>query len=82
MLKADEIFSLYLRNTCKKVNAKFYKVIIKFILLFRECLNEYGWHKKEELMAMLKGEKIEIPEAALKHSGLLDGSKISTMHAA
>lgn len=31
---------------------------------------------------MIKGEKIEIPEEAAKYSGLLDGSKISTMHAA
>ena len=56
LLSCDEVFSIYLRETCRKVNAKFYSVIVKFILLFRECLNEYGWQKKRELLSQLKDE--------------------------
>jgi hypothetical protein len=52
-----------------------------FVLLFRECMNEYGWQKKQENLKILQDERIEVPEEALKHR-MPDGSKPSTMHAA
>lgn len=46
-MKVDEIFALYLYRISGKVNpAYFKKTALPFIILFRECLNEYGWTKK------------------------------------
>jgi hypothetical protein len=43
MLSADEILGQYLRDVASKTNELFYRMMIRFILLYRECLNEYGW---------------------------------------
>jgi len=43
MLSADEVLGLYLRDVASKTNEMFYRTMIKFILLYRDCLNEYGW---------------------------------------
>jgi hypothetical protein len=43
MMNCDEIFSIYLREAAEKTNEQFYHVMVKFILYYRECLNEYGW---------------------------------------
>lgn len=48
MLSCDEIFSLYLRDLSKMVNESYYKTVLRFVLLYRECLNEYGWLKRRE----------------------------------
>lgn len=48
MMNIDEILSIYLRDTASKTNESFYKTMLKFILLYRDCLNEYGWQKKAE----------------------------------
>ncbi len=48
MLSADEILGLYLRDVASKTNEMFYRMMIRFILLYRECLNDYGWQKKAE----------------------------------
>ena len=40
---ADETIALYLFKTSQLVNKEFYKVILTFAILFRECLNENGW---------------------------------------
>lgn len=53
LMSIDEIMCVYLREISQKVNGKFYKTLLKFIILFRECLNEYGWQKKSETMALL-----------------------------
>lgn len=81
LLTCDELFALYLRHTCRKVNSKFYKNIIMFVILFRECMNEYGWQKKQENLKILEGGRIQVPEEALNHT-MPDGTKPSTMHAA
>ena len=47
-MKCDEIFSLYLREVAQTVRQSVYSTILKFVLLFRECLNEYGWEKRKE----------------------------------
>ena len=56
-MKVDEIFALYLYRLSDKVTPVYYKkAALPFVILFRECLNEYGWAKmltkdslKEEL---------------------------------
>ena len=44
----DEIFSLYLQDVSKRVNDHYYRVCLRFILLFRDCLNEFGWFKRRD----------------------------------
>ena len=44
----DEIFALYLWRISLKVNDVFYKTVLTYTILFRECLNELGWAKKVE----------------------------------
>jgi len=48
MLNCEQIFTLYLREFSTMVNEVFYSKLITFILLFRECLNIYGWQKRAE----------------------------------
>lgn len=43
----DEIFVEYLAMIAKDVNEGFYKSVVTFALLFRDCLNIYGWQKKK-----------------------------------
>lgn len=54
----DEIFSFYLYRISQKVNESFYKTVLMYTILFRECLNEIGWQKKIES----EGIKIEEDE--------------------
>lgn len=42
----DEIFALYLQRISQRVNEGFYKTVIAYTVLFRECLNDLGWGKK------------------------------------
>ena len=42
------------------MNAKFYKTLIRFMVLFRECCNEYCWQKVVECEKLLAEEKIKI----------------------
>lgn len=52
-MKVDEIFALYLFRISGKVNSCYYKkTALPFIILFRECLNEYGWSKKYNVSDM------------------------------
>ena len=53
---SDEIFAFYLYSISRKVNEHFYKTVLTFTILFRECLNEIGWVKKAE------SESIKIDE--------------------
>ena len=43
MLSADEAMTAYLREVSGKANAEFYTKIVSFVILYRECLNHYGW---------------------------------------
>ena len=47
-ITCDEIFALYLRHVCKQVNETYYRTVLRFVLLYRECLNEYGWLKRRD----------------------------------
>ena len=45
----DEILALYLYRLSNRINSEYWKeVALPFVILFRECLNEYGWAKKVE----------------------------------
>jgi len=44
-MMVDEVFALYLSTVSKKVNDTFYRTVLAFVILFRECLNEIGWRK-------------------------------------
>lgn len=48
MLNCEQIFTLYLREFSYMINENFYRKLLTFILLFRECLNIYGWQKRAE----------------------------------
>jgi len=43
-----------LRDLCKKVNGEYYKKVLRFVLLYRECMNEYGWIKRRETLNRAK----------------------------
>jgi len=53
-MTCDEVFCLYLRDVCKKVNESYYRTILRFVLLYRECMNEYGWIKRRETLNRAK----------------------------
>jgi len=59
-LSVDEVCGIYLREVSQKVNTKFYKTLLKFVILFRECCNEYGWQKVIEVEKLLADEKIKL----------------------
>lgn len=42
LMKADQVFAEFLNNVAKNVNKNYYKQMIKFIFLYRECYNTYG----------------------------------------
>lgn len=44
----DEIFALYLFRMSNRINQNYYKIVLAYVIFFRECLNEYGWGKKIE----------------------------------
>lgn len=44
-MSCDEVFSLYLREVSRMVNPSTYCQVLKFIVLYRECINEFGWEK-------------------------------------
>ncbi|CAI2376399.1 unnamed protein product [Moneuplotes crassus] len=41
-LNCDDIFAVYLRQASQKVNESFYKLLLKFIIIYRECANKLG----------------------------------------
>lgn len=50
-MTCDEVFCMYLREVCKNVNENCYKQCLRFVLLYRECINEFGWLKRSETFA-------------------------------
>ena len=48
IMLVDESFALYLSKIAQKTNPSFYKTVMAFVILFRECLNEIGWSKRIE----------------------------------
>jgi len=43
----DMIFCEYLMQVSKLTNPEYFATIVKFIILYRECVNKYGWLKFE-----------------------------------
>ena len=52
----DEIFALYLYRMSNRINLMYYRIVLAYIIFFRECLNEYGWSKK------IESEQIKLDE--------------------
>jgi hypothetical protein len=48
MLNCEELIAIYLRECSTMVNEGYYSTIMQFILMFRDCLNMYGWQKRAE----------------------------------
>ena len=42
----DETFAIYLYTVSKKVNPTFYRMVLAFMIFYRECLNHIGWTKR------------------------------------
>jgi hypothetical protein len=42
----DETFALYLYKISLKTNPTFYKLVLAFVIFFRESLNYIGWAKR------------------------------------
>ena len=48
-MRADEVLALYLYRLSNRINVDYWRnTALPFVMLFRECLNEYGWAKKIE----------------------------------
>ena len=43
MLNCEHLFSLYLRECSSQVKPDYYSKMTQFVLMFRDCLNLYGW---------------------------------------
>ena len=48
MMCCDEALTAYLREIASRVNENFYRQVLTFVLLYRDCLNKYGWQKLAE----------------------------------
>lgn len=48
MLSADDVFTMYLVHVASLVNQDYYRTVLQFVLLYRECFNQYGWQKLAE----------------------------------
>lgn len=44
----DEVFAIYLSDIAKKVNPEYYKIMLRFVIAYRECLNLHGFQKRAE----------------------------------
>lgn len=53
----DSVFCLYLRDVSRKVCETYYRTVLRFVMLYRECVNEYGWIKRRETL-----NRANIPE--------------------
>ena len=47
-LSCDSAFALYLCQVAKCVNLDYYKTVIRFVLLYRQALNEVGWLRRRD----------------------------------
>jgi len=47
-LTVDDALAIYLNDVSKMVNRNFYKKVLRFVFLYRDCLNEWGWMKRRD----------------------------------
>ena len=66
LLTCDEVFVLYLGNISKQVNAVYYRTVLKFVLLYRDCLNQLGWYKRRDHMIKCEQNQDEQDHLILK----------------
>ena len=64
----DETFALYLFRMSQRVNATFYKTVLAYVILYRECLDEIGWQKKFQADATECEKEQEVNAAMQKKS--------------
>lgn len=53
----DEVFALYLYHWSRLTNEHYYQIVLYFVIVYRECLNNYGWDKKYGQSSSLKGNE-------------------------
>ena len=61
LMTCDDILCMYLRDVCKRVCPEYYKNVLRFVFLYRECLNEYGWIKRYETFSKAGMKQSEDP---------------------
>lgn len=78
-LSCDEVFAGYLYEVSKKINPEYYKVMLRFVIAYRECLNKYGWEKKAENDEVLNnsgtGEEMETTMITPASDSILEKAK-------
>lgn len=78
-ISCDEVFAIYLYDTSRRVNPEFFKVMLRFIFAYRECLNKYGWEKKAENDEVLNnsgnGEELETTMITPASDTIIEKSK-------
>ena len=47
-VSCDDILAVYLRETSQKVNDVFYKLLLRYVICYREFANKTGWEKKKQ----------------------------------
>jgi len=75
----DDIFIKYLIQVSKVTNSQYFKILCKFIILLRECLNKYGWLKLFENIAPKIEEQEEAKTGRLTHQIMLTGEQVLMM---
>jgi hypothetical protein len=45
-MMVDETFAVYLYKISQKTNPTYYRVVLAYMIFFRECLNHIGWTKR------------------------------------
>lgn len=60
-LNIDDILALYLVDISEIVIVNFYKAVVVFIQLYRNCLNEIGWDKLGNYKRLDTGKDV-LPE--------------------
>ena len=58
----DEIFALYLYRMSNRINKNYYRIVLAYVIFFRECLNEYGWGKKIESEGIKLESNLELKQ--------------------
>jgi hypothetical protein len=55
-INCEAALAIYLYEVSKKVDSEFYKVMLRFVFAYRECINKYGWEKKAESNEIIQNE--------------------------
>lgn len=63
---ADDIFALFLIENSKLVNEKFYKTLIIFVKLYRDCMNKLGWEILEQFKD-IRDEPVHLEYTSIKN---------------